>query len=224
VIKSQFDLSLFNLNEDGSYSKKKTVLQPREMKSTSVNPCKPSKVDDNVIGVDVSHVYKMTGQMILPRIPDKHRTIKLTLFGEPMPKQSVRSFCTGKAGNGGRHILSHFQPKKMGERTADYVSQIKKQLPPDFKMFENRVHITKMHFIFAPLKAFHKVKGKMDAIRNGEIFYKETKPDLPDNLKKLVNDSMSGLVFKDDGIIVSEDDVKKYYGVGGCIIIELKGY
>jgi Holliday junction resolvase RusA-like endonuclease len=64
----------------------------------------------------------------------------------------------------------------------------------------------------------------MDAIRNGEIFYKATRPDLPDNLKKLVNDSMSELVFRDDSIIVSEDNVKKYFGIGGCIIIEMSGY
>ena len=63
----------------------------------------------------------------------------------------------------------------------------------------------------------------MDAIRNGEIFYKNTKPDLPDNLKKLVNDAMSGLVYEDDSLIVTENDTAKYYGIGGCIIIELEG-
>jgi Holliday junction resolvase RusA-like endonuclease len=81
-----------------------------------------------------------------------------------------------------------------------------------------------MHFLYAPLKAFHKEKGKMEAIRNGKKYYKNTRPDLPDNMKKLVNDAMSELVYKDDSIIVSEDDVKKYYSVGGCVIIVLEGY
>jgi Holliday junction resolvase RusA-like endonuclease len=141
------------------------------------------------------------------------RKISLTLFGIPMPKQSVRS------------AKGHFwQPAKMVERTKDYIRQISEQLPADFKMFEHEVHITKMHFVYPPLKAFHKIKGRMDEIRAGEIFYKNTRPDLPDNMKKLCLDSMTGLVYKDDGLIVSEDNVKKYYGTGGCIIIEMEGY
>lgn len=233
----QFSLEGFTKNADGSFSKKKTSLQPRDIeiktkqfeykdnsgkvifKATEYLPfegfdankftdkCEPLKSSCNISGTL------------------KLRKLTLTLFGEPMPKQSVRSYCTKKVDKAsGRHILAHFQPKEMEERTADYIRQIKEQLPEGFIRFEERVHITKMHFIFQPLKAFHKIKGRMDAIRNGEIFYKNTKPDLPDNLKKLANDSMSALVYKDDSIIVSEDNVKKYYGVGGCIIIEMEGY
>jgi len=139
--------------------------------------------------------------------------ISLTLFGIPMPKQSVRS------------AKGHFwQPAKMTERTKDYISQIREQLPSDFKIFEHEVHITKMHFVYPPLKAFHKIKGQMDEIRAGKIFYKNTRPDLCDNMKKLVCDSMSGIVYKDDGLIVSEDNVKKYYGTGGMIQITMEGY
>lgn len=184
-------------NPDGSFQKQKTVPQPRELEKPK-NP--------------------ITTKQPL-------RKITLTLFGEPMPKQSVRAYCTKKVDRStGRHILAHYQPAEQEVRVKDYQRQIREQLPPDFTRFESRVHITKMHFLFAPLKGFQKIKGRMDAIRNGEIIYKETKPDLPDNLKKLVNDSMSGLVYKDDGIIVSEDNIKKYYGIGGCIIIEMEGY
>ena len=149
--------------------------------------------------------------------PNVLRKVTLNLFGEPMPKQSVRSFIQGGA-------IKHYQPKETIDRTNEYIKTIKFQLPKDFVMFEQRVHVRKMHFVFKPLKAFHKIKGRMKAINEGEIIYKETRPDLPDNLKKLVNDAMSGLVYKDDGIIVSEDNVKKYYGEGGMIIIELEGY
>lgn len=139
------------------------------------------------------------------------RKLELVLLGEPMPKQSVRSTKSG-----------HFyQPQKMKDRIKDYQNQIAIQLPKGFKMFEEQVHITKMHFVFSPLKGFS--KSKMDDIKQGKLVYKTTKPDLPDNLKKLVNDSMSGFVFKDDSIIVSEDNVKKYYGTGGCIIVNLEG-
>ena len=146
--------------------------------------------------------------------PQAVRKLSLALMGEPMSKQSVRSAIRGSK-------IIHFQPAKHTIRTKDYKFQIQAQLPNDFVMFQNEVHITKLHFIFGPLKKFSKVI--MDKIKAGEIVYKTTKPDLADNLKKLVNDSMSEIVYKDDSIIVSEDNVKKYYGLGGCIIIEMEG-
>lgn len=152
------------------------------------------------------------------------RSFTLKLFGEPMPKQSVRSFATGAKTASNKYIVKHYQPAEMDKRVKDYQRQIREQLPQDFVMFTKIVHVRKLHFIFSPLKAFHKIKGKMEAIRGGEIFYKTTKPDLPDNLKKLVNDSMSNLIYKDDSLIVTENDVAKYYGEGGCIIIHLEGY
>lgn len=194
----KFNLDGFKQNSDGSYSKKKTVPQPREIKTYKHNDGTTSHNGPN------NKKWKFTTIA---------RTIKFTLFGVPMPKQSVR------AANG------HFwQPKEKVERMNDYIRQIKEQLPEGFKPFEKEVHLTKFHCIFPPLKSFHKEKGKMDAIRNGEIFYKTSRPDLIDNLKKLAFDSMSGLVLKDDSIIVTENNTAKYYGTGGCIIVELKGY
>ena len=173
--------------EDGNYSKAKrdkpVVFKEKPM---------PSKH-----GIDGTTFYK----------------INLTLFGEPMAKQSVR---IGKNGHA-------FQPQKKVNKVKDYQSQIRKQLPAGFKPFESCVFIKKLHFMFSPLKSFHKEKGKMDAIRAGRKYYKNSRPDM-DNLQKLVLDSMSGLVFADDGIIVGFEDMKKYYGVGGCVIIELEGY
>lgn len=195
---SESDLEKMGLqkNLDGSWQKPKTQPQPRELLKNTQTTMRES--------------YPISGRPMF-------RTVKLTLFGEPMPKQSVRSFIAGGK-------IMHYQPKEMEERTKDYQEQIRKQLPKDFTPFETCVFVRQMHFVFSPLKSFHKEKGKMEAIRNGKKYYKNTRPDLPDNLKKLVNDAMSGLVFTDDGIIVGEDDVKKYYGVGGCIIIELQGY
>lgn len=205
-ITQQFNLSNFTVQPDGSYKKNSTSVQPRDLRF-------PLIVND----ISINGKIGVSPAKVIDSSPKKLRKITLNLFGEPMPKQSVRSFIkNGK--------IMHFQPKILGDRTKDYIKQIKEQLPKDFVMFEERVYVTKMHFIFAPLKAFHKIKGRMDAIRNGEIFYKATRPDLPDNLKKLVNDSMSELVFRDDSIIVSEDNVKKYFGIGGCIIIEMSGY
>lgn len=156
------------------------------------------------------------------------RKITLTLFGIPMPKQSVRGHANGsyKMSKTDKKIYNvlYYQPKEFAERVKDYQTQIRKQLPAEFKIFENEVHVTKWHFVYPPLKAFQKIKGRMDDLRNGKIFYKNTRADLIDNIKKLVADSMTGLVYKDDGLIVTENNTAKYYGTGGMIIIEMEGY
>lgn len=190
---------------NGYYRKEKTVPQPRDIEYKDKN--------GNVI-LKAKEFLPFEGFDAKRFTQDKFRTITLTLFGVPMPKQSVRSTKSGH----------HYQPQKTVDRKKDYQGQIKQQLPEGFIRFETEVHLTKFHCIFPPLKSFQKIKGRMDALRNGEIFYKNTKPDLVDNLKKLVFDSMSGIVCKDDSIVVTENDTAKYYGVGGCIIIELKGY
>lgn len=217
---SEEDLQKMGLqdNGDGTYSKKKTVKQPREFK----NDLDPNLYKGThkltgtakVITHKTGDVYTFHTVPYPPFNGPMFRKITLTLFGEPMAKQSVRATKSG----------DFFQPKKTTDRVKDYQKQIRDQLPKDFVMFETCVFVRKMHFLYAPLKAFHKEKGKMEAIRNGKKYYKNTRPDLPDNMKKLVNDAMSELVYKDDSIIVSEDDVKKYYSVGGCVIIVLEGY
>lgn len=233
---NQFDLTKFRKNPDGTYSRISVAVQPR---NNAMGKSLPAILEEQSYNSKEAtrdqKIYLVTGtsKVEFEDVNAKggfrvkwpgYRMIKLTLFGEPMPKQSVRGYATGRKNKSGNLIVDHFQPQKTVDRTKDYIRQIIDQLPKDFTMFETMVHVKKMHFVFAPLKGFHKIKGRMEALRNGEIFWKNTKPDMPDNLKKLVNDSMSGLVFKDDSIIVSEDNIKKYYGTGGCIVIELEGY
>jgi Holliday junction resolvase RusA-like endonuclease len=56
----------------------------------------------------------------------------------------------------------------------------------------------------------------------GGIIYKHTRPDLTDNLAKGLFDAMESVVFINDSLIVSLDDVKKYYGIQPRIEIELE--
>ena len=221
--KEQFNLNGFEEVSPGVFKKTKTVPQPREINIDK------SKIDWNKpMSIERQNV-RVTGSVI-KSIPPK-RKLTLTLFGEPMPKQSVRGYATGRKNANGILIVDHFQPQKTTDRKNDYIRQIKEQLPKDFIPFMVEVFVTKFHCIYPPLKAFHTKKGKMDAIRNGEIFYKNTQPYLIDNLKKLVFDCLgkdkktkTPLVLGNDGIIVGEDNTRKYYGIGGCIILELKGY
>lgn len=194
-------------NTDGSYSKTKTVQQPRE-KLTQLTT---KEIEDIAKKMTTERRFEKDHiDAIKPN--EEFRRISLVLLGEPMPKQSVRSTKTGH----------HFQPKKHVDRAKDYKRQIANQLPTDFIPFSQEVHITKYHFVYAPLKAFQKQKGVMEKIRNGEMVMKLTAGDL-DNLLKPVNDSMNDLVFKDDAIVHSIDGLKKYYGIGGCVIIEMIG-
>lgn len=90
------------------------------------------------------------------------------------------------------------------------------------QMFENECHILKMHFVFDFLKS-HSDKFKGKAMKGDSCCFKTTKPDMPDNLKKLILDSMTGIVFKDDSIICSENDIMKYYGNKSGTYITIAG-
>ena len=83
---TQFSLDGFQLNPDGSYSKKKTGLQPREIfKSTSINVCKPSKVSDSVIGCKVPDFVRM-----------EHIQNKVTGKQKKSKKEEYPTFWKGK--------------------------------------------------------------------------------------------------------------------------------
>lgn len=204
------------LNSDGkTYSKAKSVRQPREVKPYAV--CEPdlSNPDIKRKGNGFVTTIKFGKE---PNVTEYH-SIRLILKGEPMPKQSVM---------GGKH--GFYQPKKKTDRKEDYIRQIKEQLPKGFIPFMEEVHVTRFHCVYAPLKSFQKKKGIMEKIRNGEKVYKTTQPDLVDNLKKLVFDCMGKdkdtkrpLVLGNDGIIVTENDTAKFYGMGGYVEIILEG-
>lgn len=231
---AQFDLSGFILQGDGSYKKKSSCVQPRDLEKKVAGNSYVSKGEAKHLEY-ISNVENINIPIIKIRkepLPKDYvesvkveRSITLTLFGIPMPKQSVRSFIKDD------NTMGYFQPQNTVDRKHDYIRQIKEQLPPDFVPFMTQVFVTKFHCIYPPLKSFHKEKGKMDRIRNGELFLKNTQPDLIDNLKKLIFDCLGKdkktklpLVLGNDGIIVGEDNTRKYHGIGGCIIIEMKGY
>lgn len=201
------------INADGSYSKAKTVSQPREIKAQDLLTTTHISSKHGIYTVKAESFDKE------PLPTPEYHSIRLILRGEPMPKQSVMG---GKNG--------FYQPKKKTDRKEDYIRQIKSQLPKGFVPFTEEVHVTRFHCVYSPLKAFQKKKGIMEKIRNGEKVYKTTQPDLVDNLKKLVFDCMGKdkdtkipLVLGNDGIIVTENDTAKFYGMGGYIEIELYG-
>jgi len=185
---------------DGSYT--------RNLSKPSLEPIPLSKIKKAIKEADSTEKFLRTASS------GEMRTIELRLYGIPLAKQSARhAVKNGK-------IIS-YQPTKFGDRKKDYIRQILGQLPDGFVPFEKRVHSLKFHCIYPPLKNFS--KATIESINRGEIVWKESQPDIIDNLKKLVFDSMADIVYTNDGKIVSEDNVKKYYGKVGMILITLKG-
>lgn len=189
---------------NGQWQKPKSVQQPRE--TDKYNFQQGTHYDTSRMGQIIQKFEKK------PLPTPEYHSIRLILKGEPMPKQSVRSTKSGH----------HFQPQKYIDREKDYRKQIAEQLPKGFVMFTQEVVITKLYFVYAPLKGFQKIKGYMEKIHSGELIPKTTRGDL-DNCMKLVNDSMSELVFKDDALIYSIKEMGKYYGTAGYIEIHLTG-
>lgn len=177
--------------------------------------------------------------------------IEFFIPGDPVPKQSVRGMVNRWRSDGmhadaiSGQLVKHrkgdaivfknastgaidcqimFYPdskleklKKSYQNTFKAIMNVK-----GIKMFEEECHILQLHFRFKFLKG-HSEKFKRKAMLGDPCCFKTTKPDMPDNLKKLVLDSMSGIVFKDDGLICSEQEVLKYYGLNPGTYIKIAG-
>lgn len=146
------------------------------------------------------------------------RIIKLKILGEPKAKQSVKM--ANRKDKTGNAFIHKYQPRKVVEHERNLSFDIKSQIPAGFIPFEGPVRINKLFYIFAPIKSLKKFQH--EAINGGKIVYKQSRPDLSDNLNKSVFDCMTGIVYKDDSQIVSMNNVKKFYGVVPRIEIELE--
>jgi len=143
--------------------------------------------------------------------------MRFVVKGVPQAKQGDKSRIINK--KDGTSFIHHYQPKKIDQYANNIRAQIVQQLPENFVPYSGLLRINKLHFIFPPLKGFN--KKQMELLEKGTIIYKGNKPDL-DNLEKAVYDAMQGIVFTDDKNIVEKVEVKKYYGLIPCIIIEIE--
>src|SRR4030042_451274 len=191
------------------------------------------KPPDELSGID-EYLLKINN-IASPAFSGTFRDIRIVLRGEPLAKQSTRFFVKrDKQGNvftykdpAGRTqvIVDTYTDSDVNKKQKEWRSQIEQQLItnyPGWIPFSEEVHVTKFECIFKIHENFPKYKIHQIENRTA-IFYKNTKPDLPDNLKKIPFDAMNGLVFVDDNIVVSENGVLKRYGIRPGIIIEMKG-
>lgn len=134
--------------------------------------------------------------------------LKLIIPGTPTPKQSAR-FRIAKTKTGKQYIHS-YQTKDIVEDERSKKIIIKEQLPEGFEIIQGAVIVSKLHYIFPPLKSFS--KKTLEQIKQEYIIYKTTAPDLDSNLNKSLFDAMQGIVFLNDSQVCDINNLKKYYG------------
>lgn len=137
--------------------------------------------------------------------------MKLTILGIPQPKQSFRYTKKG----------IKYKPAGVQQNENNIRAQVKAQLPAGFKPFTGPVVVTRLWFVFPPLKTVKKADRII--IETGGHIPKTTKPDLTDNLSKGLYDAMEGVVYLNDSQVYSEDGKRKYYGAIPRIEIEIEG-
>ena len=157
--------------------------------------------------------------------------LKFEFPGIPTAKQSVRSspiynkkgepvIYFGKDGKKKVLIRQH-KDKKIENKERAIVSMIKEQLPQGFKIWAQGVIVLSLTYIFPPLKGFS--KKAMADIAVGRIHHKTTKPDITDNLAKMLFDCLEGIVYINDSQICEMHDVKKIYGFSPGIYLTIEG-
>ena len=133
--------------------------------------------------------------------------IKVEILGIPKPKQSARfRIAQNKAG---KQFIRSYQKKEVVDNEANIAYIVMQQLPKDFIPFDKAVAV-KVEYVFPPPSGWS--KKKILQLKNGEIIYKDTKPDLTDNLNKGLIDALSGIVYVNDSRI-AEIYAVKYYGL-----------
>lgn len=139
------------------------------------------------------------------------KEIEFVFLTEPKPIQSVR-FCRF-----GERVRT-YQPKSNIEWKNFIRLSASKQIPENWEPLEGAIGI-KVDFVFSPLRSFS--KKTTAAIFAGYKVFKETKPDLCDNLLKGLCDALSGICWRDDSQICKVES-EKYFGNSPMIIIKAK--
>ena len=118
---------------------------------------------------------------------------------------------------GDKTFMKSYQDKEVIENEKNISFDIKSQLPFGYTPKTTAVGM-KVIFVFPPLKSWP--KKRTEELQNGALIFKDTKPDLTDNLMKGLCDAMNGIVFLDDSL-VAEVRSRKIYGFVPRIDIEI---
>jgi Holliday junction resolvase RusA-like endonuclease len=133
--------------------------------------------------------------------------LRFEILGIPKPKQSARfRIAKNKAG---KQFISSYQTKEVKDNESNIGYSVMQQLPKDFIPYDCPIS-AQMEYVFPAPSSF--TKKQKEAIAKGKIIFKDTKPDLTDNLNKGLIDALSGIVYVNDSRIAVTHSVK-YYGL-----------
>jgi len=96
-----------------------------------------------------------------------------------------------------------------------------KQIPKNFTPFRGPVIVKELLFVFPPLSTWPKYK--LYDLAQGKVFYKDTKPDITDNLCKGLFDAMEGIIYMNDSQICEQGLTRKIYGLKPGIYLTIEG-
>ena len=128
--------------------------------------------------------------------------IELTILGIPVPKQSVK---VGKR-NGKNHF---YQPEIIQAQKRKIENTLNDVLGDSHSVWNGIPICVRLTYVFPIPKGMS--KKLRNQIESGETVYKTTKPDVGDNLNKLILDCLEGYVYSNDSEIV-EIIASKVYG------------
>lgn len=128
--------------------------------------------------------------------------VKFFVEGNPKPKGSMRGFVHGK-----RVVLTNNDPKTKPWQTI--VATIARGAMRDRELLTGPVGVF-LKFVMARPK---NQLGKDGKIKESAPVHHTNRPDI-DKLARLVNDALTGIVFRDDCLIVFMNTTKRYTGIG----------
>ena len=129
--------------------------------------------------------------------------IELTIVGEPMPKQSVKQ---GKDHYGNKVF---YTDSKIKQREKEILEQVNNVVGDNHQLWQGKPIIATITYVYQFPKTMS--KKMMNLAQQGKIIYKTTKPDVGDNLNKLILDVLEGVIYRNDSEIV-ELKTSKVYG------------
>ena len=142
-------------------------------------------------------------------LPEPKDTIRFALSLTPKAIQSVRFSARGG-------YVQTFQPASNKRWKLAVKTEIAKQLPAGWEPFHDVPLFVETVYIFPPLKGFR--RAACEKIESGGWIFKQTKPDVSDNLNKGLYDALTGVLWDDDARVACVRSLKVFGKESGILI------
>ena len=140
-----------------------------------------------------------------------YREITVILNTRPKPKQSCRFTKDGRT----------YKKKEILNVETMIKTELMLQLPSGFKPLGGAIMVKSLDFVYKRPKSHYRSGKYSHLLKANAPFYKTTRPDLTDNLPKLLFDTFNGIVIEDDSKIVHICNSSKIYGDEDKIVVRL---